>query len=130
MTTDLNEMAERVERATADEQRAVIEQAAAGMAFRRLWPPHADDTELVSRFYALLNAGAYLDAALSLAIRPDHGEPDFDLSRGVAGWDCNVSLKELWVPDGRSQGAKTPALALTAAALRAIATQEQSNDQS
>lgn len=61
---------------------------------------------------------ASLDAAMTLAIRPDHNEPDFDLSRDQGGWTASVSLKELWVSDGRAIAA-TPALALTAAALRA-----------
>lgn len=105
-------LAARVEAASADEQRAVIESAAVHLALHRKWPPLDDDEgrALAGRFYSFLNAGAFLDAAMSLV--PDGA----DWSLDSAGFYAVVN--------GKPGAAATPALALTAAALRALASEQ------
>jgi hypothetical protein len=108
--TNLLSLAERVEQASAEDQRHLIEQAAAQLALHQLWPPKADDTALAARFFAFLNAGAFLDAAMTLV--PEGWNWRLESWRLVA----SAKLQR----DNRVLGgdATTPALALTAACLR------------
>ena len=122
--TALLALAERVEAATATEQREMLEAAFVAIHGPKPERVHGGSPEwlawldLHNPFFALLQAGGFLDAAMSLV---------------PSGWVCthayfndqravfNFTKWRDGNPMYASGVALTPALALTAAALRAIA---------
>lgn len=84
---------------------------------------HAWETRRIA-FMKFVAAEAWLDAAMTLC----GSNPSFDLAHDHAmqggKWQCLVGDVDGWTPSGRATAA-TPALALTAAALLALAEQVQ-----
>jgi hypothetical protein len=139
---DLIKLAERVEAATAADRELFD---AAFIAVHGPKPPrvHGGSTELgdwlaiYNRFYDLMKAEAWLDAALTLV--PEGWRTGFEMggrfdSRDVPNawcWPWESDFEPDWqlghegyrsAPDGCRGFAATPALALCAASLRALAT--------
>jgi len=119
----LNALAERCEAATGAD-RELFEQAWLAVFIRTggdlniaNWP--ASLKERWDRFSALLDAGAYLDAAMTLV-------PE-GWSRRTENWNGVESAKLQRGATVVSSEAATPALALTAACLRSIAHLEDSH---
>lgn len=118
--TDLIALAGRVEEATGPDRRLLIN------AYEAIHGTTSIDYARWGRFEALVNVGAYLDAAMTLI--PEGCAPMQDWlhytndSAGVIAYEYDVQR----TTDGYSLGhgeARTPALALTAACLRARAVQ-------
>lgn len=108
----LLELAERCEKASADEQRALIWEC--GLALRR-----AGD-----RMRALFDAGGFESAALTLV--PEGWDTHLHIHATIDGSALAFLTDRGWLnekPDGRllQADAATPALALCAASLRAHA---------
>ena len=119
--TTLLALAERVEAATATEQREMLEAAFVAVHGPKPERVHGGSPELLAwlalhnPFFALLQAGGFLDAAMSL-VPSGH---TFDM---VSHLDvATVRIFDRTGPVTDCRAAATPALALTAAALRAIA---------
>jgi hypothetical protein len=124
----LLELADRVEAATALEQRAILIDAAEASLIAN---GHDPDTEeamgWLDRFETLIAAGAYLDAAMTLV--PE----GWTLSQLLRSEDRERWSALLWVHDPNvdlrsnapSGDAKTPELSITAAALRALASTQE-----
>lgn len=129
--TDLIELAERIEAANGDEARFP------GDLIRKAWEAlngghdyleGLTDTDSRARWFtarsrlnALIDAGAYLDAAMTLI-------PEgcvWRLNKTFVNAGCNIFAKDPFREIARCPRAATPALALTAASLRARAAQEK-----
>jgi hypothetical protein len=130
---ELLQLAERVERAEAAEQRAMLEEAWLAIHHEGYPPEDASDTcRKCDRFDKLLEAEAYESAALMLV-------PEGWVVGSLEWWsmrhDAGVTLLETGPTDDGFQGysaavhgdarakAVTPALALCAASLKALASQ-------
>lgn len=74
------------------------------------------------RFVYARRYTASLDAAMTLCSQPPSFDIDHDHMTQGGKWNCLVGDDEGFVPNGRAEAA-TPALALTAAALRARASE-------
>lgn len=127
-------LAERVEKASGDDQRELLIEAFKAIHGQKPHRPSGGSPEwlawlhLFNPFFKKLEARAFLDAAMSLVPEGyiwmvtnsglEHPtKPDFTrASAVVAEWESTAPM------DDRS--AATPALALTAASLRAIANKE------
>jgi hypothetical protein len=119
----MKELAERVEAATADDQGILLREA-----FEAIYGPkpsrvHGGSKALTAwlgrfnPFFAMLACGAFLDAAMTLV--PEGWEPLIDYTQR------NPVIVELYGNGPITRGAAVSgALALCAAALRAIASQE------
>lgn len=116
---ELDALAERVEQATPEQQRDML-----GLAWTALHPGPifgTDQEPLWGRFLKMLCAEAYESAAMSL------------VPEGLSGrlsWCAGAAAAEVYSPGklGAATGtvaAATPALALTAAALRALASDQR-----
>lgn len=112
-------LAERVERAGADQQGQMLERAWETLAehsaeFRRFataHPPRGFDNN-AGKFSMMLDAMAYESAAMMLV--PEGSYVEISGPSNCGGWACKVDFRH-------TAFATTPALALTSAALRAQA---------
>ena len=120
--TTLLALAERVEAATSTEQREMLEAAFVAIHGPKPERVHGGSPEwlawldLHNPFFALLQAGGFLDAAMSLVPSRCFGakvSSHTDCTGGATCWDSRGYPYSVNVA--------TPALALTAAACRAIA---------
>ena len=130
--TTLLALAERVEAATTTEQREMLEAAFVAVHGPKPARVHGGTSEWIAwldlhnPFFALLQAGGFLDAAMSLV-------PSGCSEWNVEAWKAPGAIHPAhvrataWVSGAARVYASTPALALTAACLRALAVLEQDN---
>lgn len=128
--TTLLELAERAEAATADEQRSLLEEAfyaVHGAPLEAHEMPAEEQAAWIARetrFFTLLRAEAFLDAAMTLRQRLDGPFilTNADLDDGVdyTKWRCALSDGDVEPPTPCA----TPTLALVAASLRSRAQQD------
>ena len=119
--TTLLALAERVEAATATEQREMLEAAFVAVHGPKPERVHGGSPEWIAwldmhnPFFALLQAGGFLDAAMLLV----PSGCTFDMVSHID--QTTVRIFDRTGPVTDCHAAATPALALTAACLRAIA---------
>ena len=125
--TTLLALAERVEAATSTEQREMLEAAFVAIHGPKPERVHGGSPEwlawldLHNPFFALLQAGGFLDAAMSLVPSGDAWTVGQNVHH--RHWVASINYLDNGEPKSRdgSNCASTPALALTAACLRARA---------
>jgi hypothetical protein len=126
-TTAMLELAERCEAAAAEQQRELLIASAEAALIADGQDADTEDTMgWLDRFEALVEVGAYIDAALTLVPEGYDWNAGICVVEGFPRGEANVCPQQTQpfpVELGITVEAATPALALTAASLRARAAQ-------